>query len=332
MSDAKNVSNSQRARSSANVDVWPNTLIAWRNTGTRLMLLGVLVGGSGPAMATIFDYPFRLTARAAGAGHQAVAENNGPVSISVNVVATGKHFASEQNWPITMVVPPFTVVPLGGVRPDAGRYDFNFAFSYHFGRIDAEAQPNSTYRLPFADGLGFKVTQADDGELTTHNSRAMQYAIDFAMPIGTAVLAARDGIVADVTLRYRDGANDASLTLKANAISIVHDDGTVAEYVHLSPGPATVAVGERVAAGALLGYSGNTGYTSGPHLHFSVSRPGLIEGKVTMVSVPLWFGTSDPAVRFVARAGTTVWANHGNTITVDARPPGKINAGPESVL
>jgi murein DD-endopeptidase MepM/ murein hydrolase activator NlpD len=107
---------------------------------------------------------------------------------------------------------------------------------------------------------------------------------------------------------------------KANTVAIVHDDGTVAEYAHLSPGPDSVKPGQRVAAGELLGYSGNTGYSSGPHLHFIVSRPTVADGKVTRVSVPIQFYANDPAVRFSAQAGTTLTANYHTPMVAQGQP------------
>jgi murein DD-endopeptidase MepM/ murein hydrolase activator NlpD len=55
-----------------------------------------------------------------------------------------------------------------------------------------------------------------------------------------------------------------------NWVLIQHDDGTLAEYAHLQPNGVTVAIGQRVRRGDVLGLSGNTGFSSVPHLHFSV--------------------------------------------------------------
>jgi murein DD-endopeptidase MepM/ murein hydrolase activator NlpD len=154
------------------------------------------------------------------------------------------------------------------------------------------------------------VSQAHGGRLTSHNNRENLYAVDFAMPIGSPVVAARGGIVIDVTLRHREGGFSTSYIDKANTVAIVHDDGTVAEYAHLSPGPELIKLGQRVHAGDLLGHSGNTGYSSGPHLHFIVSRPTVTDGKVTRVSVPVLFYAGDPAARFNAQAGRTLTASY----------------------
>ena len=67
---------------------------------------------------------------------------------------------------------------------------------------------------------------------------------------------------------------------------IAHDDGSFGNYVHLTYRGAEVAVGDRVQAGQFIGYSGNTGISSGPHLHFDVRLP-LANGR--MQSIPFLF-------------------------------------------
>jgi murein DD-endopeptidase MepM/ murein hydrolase activator NlpD len=245
-----------------------------------------------------------------------VAENDGPAPITVYASVSGENFASDRTWPATVVVPPYTAMPLGRVfaaDKTAGGYNFLFRYSHHFGRVDAVPDADMAYRLPYRDGEVYSITQAYGGKLTSHNNRENLYAVDFAMPQGSVVVAARAGTVVDVMLRHQEGGFDPSYLDKANTIAIVHDDGTVAEYAHLSPGPELVKPGQRVAAGDVLGYSGNTGYSSGPHLHFIVSKPTVTDGKVTRTSVPILFYANDPPVRFAAQAGTSVTANYRST-------------------
>lgn len=284
-------------------------------------LLGALTSAT-PAISAVTDYPFRLITMADGGDQQLVAENQGPAPITVHVTLTGENFASDRAWPVTTIVPPHTSLPLGRVyaaEKSAGGYNFLFRYSHHFGRIDAVHDADAIYRLPYEEGQAYPVSQAHGGKLTSHNNRENLYAVDFAMPPGTAVVASRAGVVIDATLRHSEGGYDIKYLDKANTVALVHDDGTVAEYAHLSPGADVVKMGQRVSAGDLLGYSGNTGYSSGPHLHFIVSRPSVSEGKVTRVSLPVLFYANDPAVRFSAQSGTTLTANYKSPVIAQSR-------------
>src|SRR5829696_3116988 len=201
-------------------------------------VFGALMAGAAlPASAAITDYPFRLLTRAQGSEQELVAENDGPAPITVYVTLTGENFSSDRTWPATVTIAPNSALPLGRVFAadrSAGGYNFLFRYSHHFGRIDAVHDALAAYRLPFGDGQSFAVTQAYGGKLTSHNNRENLYAIDFAMPIGTPVIAARGGVVIDATVRHQEGGFDMRFLDKANTVAIVHDDGTVAEYAHLS--------------------------------------------------------------------------------------------------
>jgi murein DD-endopeptidase MepM/ murein hydrolase activator NlpD len=271
--------------------------------------------GITPALAHITDYPFRLITRASGAEQELVARNDGPAPITVHITLSGQVvLASDRTWPMTAVVPPYTALPVARIRAaDESAGDHNFRFRYRFGRLDAVPDKEAAYRLPFEEGRSFAITQAYGSKLPSHNNAENLYAVDFAMPPGTPVVAARSGIVIDAVLHHREGGYNVAYWDKANTVSIVHDDGTVAEYAHLSPSAAPVEPGRRVEAGQLIGYSGNTGYSSGPHLHFVVYKPVVRDGKVTRLSLPVVFYTYDPPVRFDPQTGTTVTASYKST-------------------
>lgn len=287
-------------------------------------LFGALaIGGIAPAMASITDYPFRLLARTGDGGHVLVAQNDGPAPIAVHVSLAGENCASDRVWPLTATVAPHAEIPLGRVYAAdnaAGDCNFRFRYSHHFGRSDALHDSSAGYRLPFQEGHAYTVTQAYGGRLATHNKPENLYAVDFAMPRGTPVLAARTGVVIDATLSHDEGGYDIRYRSRANVIAVVHDDGTVAEYAHLSRGEPQVKLGQRVEAGDLLGYSGNTGYSSGPHLHFVLYRPAVVNGKVSRLSVPVMFYADDSGARFSAVQGSTVTANYGSPSAVARQP------------
>ncbi|CAM9990769.1 unnamed protein product [Scytosiphon promiscuus] len=99
----------------------------------------------------------------------------------------------------------------------------------------------------------------------------LAYAFDFKLRPGTKVLAARAGVVVALCDHFGEGGIRESLRPRANFVALRHHDGTYTRYVHLMRGGVLVKLGQQeVAAGHPIGLSGNTGYTSGPHLHFDV--------------------------------------------------------------
>lgn len=97
--------------------------------------------------------------------------------------------------------------------------------------------------------------------------------VDFKAAVGTPILAAEDGVVA------ASGNQDAYCPRGAYGRFIVvnHDNNLTSMYAHLSR--SVVATGERVKRGQVIGYSGQTGYATGPHLHFTVyARPTFYMG------------------------------------------------------
>ncbi len=162
-----------------------------------------------------------------------------------------------------------------------------YSVSYSFARGDpaaADHDDSHQYLLPFAHGTKHRVTQGYQGEFTHFGEN--EYALDFDLEPGTAVHAARDGLVVEVKEDSRIGGPSARYDEHGNYILIAHDDGSFANYVHLRQGGSTVEVGEQVSAGQHIGYSGNTGRSAGPHLHFDVRVP-LEDG--TMQSIPVEF-------------------------------------------
>ncbi|WP_294461264.1 M23 family metallopeptidase [uncultured Ruminobacter sp.] len=115
----------------------------------------------------------------------------------------------------------------------------------------------------------YKVTQGWEGGFT-HQGPKNRYAIDVSMPVGTPVLAAKKGKVVDMRMGSVTGGNNPSFRPMANYIRIQHDDGTITVYVHLKGNSQVVRVGDYVQQGQVIALSGNTGYTTGPHLHFAL--------------------------------------------------------------
>jgi murein DD-endopeptidase MepM/ murein hydrolase activator NlpD len=107
-------------------------------------------------------------------------------------------------------------------------------------------------------------------------SRARHRGTDFGVASGNAVRAAAAGTV----LRSVSGcSNNGSLSSSCgggygNHVILLHAGGYATLYAHLSPGAGQAASGARLSCGDLVGLSGNSGRSSGPHLHFEV-RSGV---------------------------------------------------------
>jgi murein DD-endopeptidase MepM/ murein hydrolase activator NlpD len=93
-----------------------------------------------------------------------------------------------------------------------------------------------------------------------HGRRAWHAGMDFADRVGSPVVAAADGVVTFSGWRMGYG----------NTVEITHKNGFMTRYAHLSRAIATEDT--RVQAGDLIALLGNTGKSTGPHLHFEVRR------------------------------------------------------------
>lgn len=148
----------------------------------------------------------------------------------------------------------------------------NYKSSYGWVRGSPFVKHNDAYvyGLPFAKGSTVRVSQGYHGG-TSHKGLSA-YAVDFPLPIGTSIYAARDGIVVGVEASNTFGGPSPDYRPYANYVVIEHEDGTMGNYYHLKQGGTAVRIGDKVTKGQLIAYSGNTGYTTAPHLHFSVSK------------------------------------------------------------
>ena len=123
------------------------------------------------------------------------------------------------------------------------------------------------YAVPFGGSEPRPIIQAFDSGGT--HAGSMRYSLDVAMPADTTVLAARAGVVLYLQDGFSEGRADPELLERANMVVVAHRDGSVASYGHLARG-LEVEVGDTVAVGELLGWSGRSGFAARSHLHFHV--------------------------------------------------------------
>jgi murein DD-endopeptidase MepM/ murein hydrolase activator NlpD len=183
-------------------------------------------------------------------------------------------------------------------RGDVQNADYKLQFDWTVGDRDANHDDEHLYAFPYAPGRSYRILQGY-GSRFSHRGLE-EFAIDFDMPEGTPVHAARAGIVARVEDRHNKGCWASGCGQYANYIVVLHSDGTTGEYYHLAQNGAFVTVGERVIRGQKIGLSGNTGHTALPHLHFAVYR-ATTWGDTQ--SIPIRFRSADGVISRPRRGG-----------------------------
>ncbi len=219
--------------------------------------------------------------------------SGGPVSVQISFVQSS-NVASDPPLPTIVVAAPLGETHALQIHPLDARagYRYKYAYTYMPGDYRAVQDPNATYRVPFdAATESFRVDQAFHGRFSHHDPQN-EYAVDIGMPNGTPVLAARDGVVMTVDNDFfGNGLDMAQYGDRANNIRIVHADGAMSVYAHLQLESARVHVGQHVKAGQVIALSGDTGYASGPHLHFCVQ----MNRNMQLVAVPFQFADANGA-------------------------------------
>jgi murein DD-endopeptidase MepM/ murein hydrolase activator NlpD len=239
-----------------------------------------------------FERPaVNLLQRSQENGVALIAQNTyfGPVQIAFRVRPIENVSPSTRRSGLA-VLPPRSETELVVVGKSAEDVDLRFDSDFQFipGAPGVEHTPDQPYRLPYALSSSVRVSQAYP-DMRTHSDRSSQYAIDFVMPIGTDVFAARDGVVIEVASDFFEAGTDYQVDgPRANVVRVLHDDGTMGLYVHLNWNTIRVVPGQRVRRGEYLADSGNTGFSTGPHLHFVVQRN---EGGA-LVAVPVEFASA----------------------------------------
>lgn len=122
------------------------------------------------------------------------------------------------------------------------------------------------YSLPFAKGSKYLLIQAYNSKMSHRN----ELSLDFKMKKGRKICAARGGVVITVKEDSDAGGLKDEYLSQGNHIIIKHDDGSTAMYWHLQKNGVIINEGDIIIQGQHIGYSGNTGYTAFPHLHFQV--------------------------------------------------------------
>ena len=210
-----------------------------------------------------------------------LADNNElfPVTIIFTFDIANMHSSSELKF--TRVLPArSSKTKITVLKP----VDISKKFSYSFktrslrGDINLAADETYVYDLPYKKGSTYMIFQGYNGAATHKNLNAL----DFSLKTGDEVYAARSGTVVQVVENNDRNCLRPECADYNNVVIILHEDGTFADYSHLKKNGAIVEEGDVIKTGQVIAYSGNTGYASGPHLHFSVFVPDVEEGMRTL--------------------------------------------------
>jgi len=197
-----------------------------------------------------------------------VFKNRNIFDVTVSIKSKYKNITETPNTPKVIVLKAQSSKNYTKLYLGKGERQYSYSYSWIIGDKDAVHDDSYIYRLPYKAGTTHRVSQGYNGRATHKGSS--QYSVDFAMDEGTKIYAARGGVVVKTKSDSNIGGYSKEFAKYGNYVTIAHEDGTLGTYYHLKYGGVLVSVGDVVQRGYALGYSGNTGYSSGPHLHFSV--------------------------------------------------------------
>jgi murein DD-endopeptidase MepM/ murein hydrolase activator NlpD len=269
-------------------------------------LLGALCALAATCAQAADAALLRVTATRAEQTVQLHAENFDRVSPrwAILNLTEASNLRAEPELPARFVLAPGERRLVATLHPVSATQSTRYGYRYTHGTGDPTRahDESAVYLLPWAHGGKHTLTQGYFGKAT----HAGTHALDFDLPAGTAVHAARAGIVRTVRDDAVSGGSYAP-ALDGNFVEILHEDATWAVYAHLKPGGVAVRPGQRVAAGERIGYSGATGRASGPHLHFVVYRADWSD---KAASVPTRFRVAADEPSEAPVEGRTYYAYH----------------------
>ena len=209
----------------------------------------------------------------------------GPVSVELTMPES-ENAASDPAMPLRAVLKSQERRQVALVFPFDRRQSSQFNVAYRAVPGDPSATHDDAHRYALPLPIGkFELAQGPGGKFS-HTDPQSRHAYDLAADEGTPVLAARAGVVMQVERdHYGSGLDMERFGDRANSVRILHDDGSMGVYAHLQWESALVSPGQRIRVGQQIALSGNTGFSSGPHLHFVVQ----VNRDMDLRSVPIQF-------------------------------------------
>ncbi|THU39702.1 M23 family metallopeptidase [Niastella caeni] len=190
-----------------------------------------------------------------------------PVSFTFSFNLLNLYFSGSDKK--VYVIPPkrerFRIGELTPLRiGDQTKFSYNFKTA--IGDVTVKKYDTSfAYDLPFQKGKSYKVNQGYNGTFSHQNENAL----DFTMPEETEILAVREGRVVQIVQNNTESCPQEECKKYNNFILIMHPDGTFGYYAHIKYNGSKLKPGDHVKQGDVIAYSGNVGWSAGPHLHFA---------------------------------------------------------------
>jgi murein DD-endopeptidase MepM/ murein hydrolase activator NlpD len=190
-----------------------------------------------------------------------IAVNRGyaPVSVTLDLKpGTTDNVRPDVALPHTAVVPPQSELVLARLSPPDPEKSMRYGckFFWQLGDFTTLHDCPENYRFPFAARVRAYAAVPD----RKNSHPAMRHSVQFSLPAGATVLAARKGIV----VRVKNNED----------IDVLHDDATIATYRHLEHIAKVIIAGKRVAAGDVLGSVGKSEMLGEGFMQLTVWRPG----------------------------------------------------------
>ena len=194
------------------------------------------------------------------------ADNTDPVPYTIKLKLQLKNMETANEPGQAFVIPPKAKDhELTTLRAGKGKFAYHVQYESTKGINTGHRHDDQfIYGIPVSQPI--KIIQGYGGRF----SHADKKALDFGIKEGSNVLAAREGIVLETKGDGQHNCLEKGCEKEGNYIKILHADGSVASYYHLQYKGIGVNVGDPIKKGQVIGRTGNTGFSSEPHLHFEV--------------------------------------------------------------
>ena len=227
---------------------------------------------------------FRVIQERSEDGVTLIMQSDYCVEYTVTLEATLKNMTSSKALPFTVDAAgrKSFVLARFKVADKTRAHSYNYYYHWEYGGRRNSTDNDADYAMPFGPGR-YVVMQGPRGTYSHFAGSGSENAVDWDVPEGTIVCAAREGRVVGVREDSTISGTDPKFKPLGNYVIIKHADGTFADYHHLQTDGALVKLGDEVTVGQPIGLSGSTGFASKPHLHFAVFQ--AIDGK-KVLSLP----------------------------------------------